>query len=218
MQHGQKPTSTDACCIDISDATSTRSKNIITAPGGGFTGQFVQGKNIWSDNVAHNDAAYAAHNTTCTNTAGKTLGMCNREWYVKVTGEGGFVASGFGKQSIIGLANSLGQPKELTDLLSGVYNQVVDGDKYEVFRCVRPAYNTVLNTKLGGDSEATCNNFEEGFNIIAKYTSMDAGIHPNPEPRKALPDCTVSGDCEFKSADGPGGEGYIAPGTTWTDR
>lgn len=135
-----------------------------------------------------------------------------------VTNEGGKVAQGFGKQRVVGLVSSLGQPKSFTDLLSSVYSSTMDdGDVFESFRCVRPAYNTVLNAKLGGGDETTCTNYEEGLGIIAKYTTMSQTVMPISEPRKEVPDCLKNGDCEFIKADGPGGEGYAAPGTTYAD-
>lgn len=149
-----------------------------------------------------------------------TRAICNQAWYGLVVAGGGQVARGLGKAKTLGIVSTLGQPKTFTDLLTGAYNAVgVDGDKFESFRCVRPAYTPVLTRKLGGNDEKTCNNFQASINIIAKYTAMTQAVHPNPEPTKEIPECTADGNCEFESANGPGtkGGGTIAQGTTWAD-
>ena len=198
--------SADVCCLDLTGGPNTTLSDdtgLSYWESGNFKGQLVFGVNYWTDmpNV-HNDAAYQAYRSVCT----QSIGTCNQQimmsWVNTKLEPGKYgVRFGSGKGQLIGgfevshLLMRLNLPMQLQLLVSRSFkNQFT---QQESFQCVVPAFanQTTMNSRY---PTGTCINIEEGLAVLAQVNKISNKIHPIYNLETApIPQCSAQGTCTF---------------------
>jgi hypothetical protein len=210
LQHGQGPAA--PCCIDFT-GPAAGGAGLNSWQAGRFTGRLQRGLNYWSLNPAHNEANYSAILSVClvgTTAVDNTTarGQCNAQVMRQWAKEGARFGSGFGAVSSVELLQSLTSSLSTDNSGNGGISvaSLIQFGITEQFRCVVPEYGPGMDSQLPANQ---CINLHEGLARLAAAVPFPAGLLPNPEPVRGIPNCTLRGNCLF---DGVPGKSTTLPG------